>query len=175
MIWSMDHIRENPASSWEGLARTLGGSFTARARGLVAPGLDLLTPANEAFGQLLTDASGGTRLRAGDLEVEIQQASDQRYAMTTGDTEVLTAEPVGSPTHLKLRSGDRLYEARISLLRNRATAISSTNNETARLSGGLTNRRYRATFDPQDPASLPIAVFLLHHTVTLRSKAYRAK
>ena len=169
----MDRRGDNPASSWEDLARTLGGSFTARARGLVSPGLDLLTPGNETFGQLLTDAAGGTRLRAGDLEAEIQQPESTRYAMTTGGTETLTAEPAGSQTHLTLRSGDHLYEARISLLRNRATAVSSTGNETASLSGGLTNRRYRATFDPQDPASLPIAVFLLHHTVALRSKAYR--
>ncbi|MDP9439206.1 MAG: hypothetical protein M3P49_10740, partial [Actinomycetota bacterium] len=66
------------------------------------------------------------------------------------------------------------YEASISLLRNRATATASAGGEAARLSGGLTNRRYRATFDPQDPASLPIAVFLLNHIVTLRRGAYRA-
>jgi len=170
---SRDLHKENRAS-WKDLSRTLGGSFTARARGLISPGLDLLTPENEIFGRLLTDAAGGTRLRAGDLEAEIQQAPGHRYVMMTGDTETLTAEPAGSPTSLTLRSDERVYEARISLFRNRATALSSTGNETARLSGGLTNRRYRATFDPLDPASLPVADFLLHHTVGLRSKAYRA-
>lgn len=168
-----DRHAEN-LDAWNDLARTLGGSFTARARGLVSPGLDLLTPENEPFGHLLTDAAGGTRVRAGDLEAGIQQSEGHRYGMTTGDTETLAAEPAGPPTSLRLRSGDRIYEARISLFRNRATALSPTGDETARLSGGLTNRRYRATFDTRDPASLPVAIFLLHHTVALRSKAYRA-
>ena len=162
------------SSAWEGLAGSLGGSFAARARGLVSPGLVLLDPENEPFGHLLTDEAGGTRLRAGDLEAEIHEDESRRHVMTTGGTETLTAEPVGSQTLLTLRSGGRLYEARISLLRNSATAGSSTGEETARLSGGLTNRRYRATFDPRDPAALPIAVFLLHQTVKLRSGAYRA-
>ena len=165
----------NAASSWEDLARTLGGSFAARARGLVSPGLALFTLQNELFGELLTDATGGTRLRAGDLEAEVRQNESHHYVMTTGGTRTLTAEPTGSPTLLNLRSGDRLYEARISLLRNRATVKSSTGTETARLSGGLTNRRYNATFDPRDPASLPIAILLLHQTIKLRSKAYRAR
>ena len=172
MIWYVDPRINNAASSWEDLARALGGSFIARARGLVSPELALFTPQNEPFGDLLTDAAGGTRFRAGDLEAEIREDESHRYVMTTGGTQTLTAESAGSPTLLNLRSGDRLYEARISLLRNRATAKSSTGNETARLSGGLTNRRYRATFDPQDPTSLPIAILLLHQTVKLRSKAY---
>lgn len=173
MIWYVDHRNDNPASSWEALARTLGGSFTARARGLVSPRLDLLTPDNELFGSLSTDSSGATRLRAGDLEAEIRQPEVAGYVMTGGGTEILTAEPTGNPALLGLRSGTRRYEASISLLRNRATATSSAGNETARLSGGMTNRRYRATFDSQDPAALPIAVLLLHHTFALRSRAFR--
>ena len=175
MIRYVDHREDNVALSWGDLARTLGGSFTARARGLVSPGLTLFTPANEPFGHLLGGAAGGARFRAGDLEAEIRQGESDRHAMTIGDTEILAAEPAGSPTILSLNSGDRLYEARISLLSNRATARSSTGAETARLSGGLTNRRYRATFDPEDPASLPIAIFLLHRTIELRSKAYRTR
>lgn len=175
MILYVDPHVNNTASSWEDLARTLGGSFTARARGLVSPELVLLTSGDEPFGHLLADAAGGARFRAGDLEAEIQHAESRRYVMTTGDAQTLIADPTGSPALLNLRSGDRLYEARISLLRNRATAKSAAGHETAQLSGGLTNRRYRATFDPQDPAALPIAILLLHHTVTLRSKAYRAR
>jgi hypothetical protein len=64
--------------------------------------------------------------------------------------------------------------AYVSLLRNSAVARLSDERESARVSGGLTNRRYRAIFDPQDPASLPVAVFLLHHTFALRRGAYRA-
>ncbi len=164
---------EDP-NAWNELARLLSGSFAARARGLVSPGLVLLTPENVPFGHLLTGEAEGTRLRVGDLEAEIHQVESYRYVMTTGGAETLTAEPAGSQTLLTLRSGDRRYKARISLLRNSASAVSSTGDETARLSGGLTNRRYRATFDPQDPAALLIAFFLLHHTVKLRSSAYRA-
>jgi hypothetical protein len=86
----------------------------------------------------------------------------------------LTAETTGSATDLILRSGDRAYEAHVSLLRNSAVASLSDEGESARVSGGLTNRRYRAVFDPQDPVSLPVAVFLLHHTFALRRGAYRA-
>jgi hypothetical protein len=94
--------------------------------------------------------------------------------MTGDDGEVLTARAAGSASVLTLRSGGTTYEASISPLRNSATARSSAGREAARVSGGLTNRRYRVTFDPQDPASLPVAVFLLHHTFALRSKAFRA-
>ena len=174
MIRYVDHLEDNAALSWGNLARTLGGSFTARARGLVSPGLALFTPANEPFGQLLGDAAG-PHFRAGDLEAEIRQGESNRYTMTIGDTEILASEPAGSPTILSLSSGDRLYEARISLLSNRATARSSAGAETARLSGGLTNRRYRAIFDPEDPTSLPIAIFLLHQIIELRGKAYRTR
>ncbi|CAN5599948.1 hypothetical protein BH24ACT18_BH24ACT18_17680 [soil metagenome] len=172
MILLMDD-RSESLTAWEDLASTLGGSFAARARGVVTPELILLTPAGEPFGRLTAGEAGRTHLQAGDLAAWIEPRADATYGMTTGDENILTAEPTDSPAFLMLRSGERRYEARISLLRNRATATASVGNETVRLSGGLTNRRYRATFDPRDPASLPIAVFLLHHTVTLRSKAYR--
>jgi hypothetical protein len=94
--------------------------------------------------------------------------------MTTGYEKTLTAETTGSATNLILRSGDRAYEARISLIRNSAVASLSDERDSARVSGGLTNRRYMAIFDPQDPVSLPVAVFLLHHTFALRRGAYRA-
>ena len=173
MIWGMDH-REGNHASWEGLARALGGSFAARARGVVAPELILLTGGGEPFGRLTAGEDGRTHLQAGDLLAWIEARPGAAYGMTTGERETLTAEPAGSPTLLTLRSGGRRYEASISLLRNRATATAPGGGEAARLSGGLTNRRYRATFDPRDPASLPVAVFLLNHTVALRSRAYRA-
>ncbi len=166
--------RGDSLTAWENLARLLGGSFVARVRGVLAPELILLTEGDEPFGRLTAGEDGRTHLRAGDVIAWIEPRADATYAMTTGEGETLTAEPAGSPTLLTLRSGDRRYEARISLLRNRATATASTGGEAARLSGGLTNRRYRATFDPQDPASLPVTIFLLNHTVTLRRGAYRA-
>jgi len=43
---------------------------------------------------------------------------------------------------------------------------------TARITGGLTNRNYEAVFDAGNAGSLPVALFLLYLTVTLRRKAY---
>jgi hypothetical protein len=166
--------RNDGMTAWEDLSRLLKGSFVARVRGVVAPELILLTGDDEPFGRLTAGEDGRTHLQAGDVMAWIEPRPGATYGMTTGERETLTAEPVGSPTTLTLRSGGGLYEASISLLRNRATATASGGGEAARLSGGLTNRRYRATFDPRDPASLPVAVFLLNHTVTLRRGAYRA-
>jgi hypothetical protein len=166
--------RDDSLTAWEDLSRLLGGSFAARAHGAITPELILLTGDDEPFGRLTAGEDGRTHLRAGDVMAWIEPRPSATYGMTTGEQETLTAEPAGSPTLLTLRSGERRYEASISLLRNRATATASDGSEAARLSGGLTNRRYRATFDPRDPASLPVAVFLLHHTVTLRRGAYRA-
>lgn len=175
MIRYVDHWRDNAASSWEDLARTLGGSFAARARGFVSPELTLLTRTGEPFGRLTAGDAGKTRLQAGDLAAWLEPRTGAAYAMTTDGDEILAAENANSATTLTLRSGDRAYEARISLLRNSAVARLSDGSEAARVSGGLTNRRYRATFDPQDPFSLPIAIFLLHRTFALRSSAFQTR
>jgi hypothetical protein len=166
--------REENLHTWKRLARGLGGSFAARARGAVTPELILLTQQGEPFGRLTAGEDGKTHLQAGDLTAWIEALPDATYAMPTGDEMTLTAETTGSATDLILRSGDRAYEAHVSLLRNSAVASLSNERESARVSGGLTNRRYRAVFDPQDPVSLPVAVFLLHHTFALRRGAYRA-
>jgi hypothetical protein len=75
---------------------------------------------------------------------------------------------------LKIRCGNRTYEARLNLLRNTAVACSSGGEEAARIAGGLTNRSYEAVFDVEDEGSLPVAVFLLYHTVALRRRAFLA-
>jgi hypothetical protein len=173
MIFCMEE-RNRVLSGWRELADDLGGSFAARARGVVSPELVLLTEAGEPFGRLAEDEAGGMRLRAGDLTARIEPRTGGAHGMTGGDGRVLAAKAAGSASVLTLRSGGTTYEASISPFRNSATARSSDGGEAARISGGLTNRRYRATFDPQDPASLPVAVFLLHHTFALRSRAYRA-
>ncbi|QIN81415.1 hypothetical protein GBA63_01310 [Rubrobacter tropicus] len=169
----MDLGRNDAASLWEALARSLGGSFTARARGMVSPELTLLSARGEPFGHIRADKIGGTQVRAGDLSATIAPASDRGYRMTTGDADTLAAEPAGSATALRLRSGNSAYEANISPLRNSAVARSHDGEETVRVSGGFTNRRYVATFNPQAPGALPIAIFLLHHTFKLRREAYR--
>jgi len=174
MILRMDD-RGEARTTWEDLARALGGSFAARARGVVSPELILLTEAGDPFGRLAAGEAGKTHLQAGDLTAWIEPRPGSAYKMTTGAEETLAAETPDSAVALILRSGDRTYEASISLLRNSATARASDGRETARVSGGLTNRRYRAVFDPHDPASLPVAIFLLHRTFALRSRAYRAR
>lgn len=175
MIWCVDHSAAG-AASWNGLARALGGSFTARARGVVSPELILLTEAGEPFGRLSADEGlpGGTRLEAGALEARIEARPGGAYGMTTDAGEVLTAETAGPASLLAVRSGGDAYEARISPLRNGATARSSDGREAARVSGRLAGRRYGIFFDPKDAASLPVAVFLLNHTFALRRAAFRA-
>jgi hypothetical protein len=173
MILGMD-FREENLTTWEDLARGLGGSFAARARGVIAPELILLTQRGEPFGRLTAGEDSITHLQAGGLTAWIEALPGATYAMTTGDEKTLTTETAGSATDLILRCGDRAYEAHVSLLRNSAVTRLSDERESARVSGGLTNRRYRAVFDPQDPVSLPVAVFLLHHTFALRRGAYRA-
>lgn len=157
---------------WERLGRALGGTFVARARGVVSPELVLLTSGGEPFGRL-TAGDGETLLRADDLEARIGPSADGGYAMTSGGREILVAETAGSETVLNMRSGDRDMEARISLLRGDAVARSAGGGEVARISGSLTNRRHTATYDPEDPTSLPAAIFLLDHAFTLRRKAFR--
>lgn len=173
MIQGMDEM-DTSLAAWRDLAGDLGGSFAARARGLVSPELVLLTEAGEPFGRLAADEAGGVRLLAGTLAARIEPPTGGAYGMTAGGREVLTAEAAGSASVLTLRSGGSTYEARISPFRNSATARSSERREAARVSGGLANRRYRAIFDGQDPAALPVAVFLLHRTFALRREAYRA-
>ena len=166
--------REENLTAWERLARGLGGSFAAQARGVITPELILLTQQGEPFGRLTAGEDGKTHLRAGDLTAWIEALPGATYAMTTGDEKTLTAETTGPATDLILLSSDRAYEAHVSLLRNSAVARLSHERESPRVSGGLTNRRYSAVFDPQDPVSLPVAVFLLHHTFALRRGVYRA-
>ena len=165
---------EDMERAWERLGRTLGGTFAARSRGVVSPELVLLTADDRPFGRLTPARDGGALLRAEDLEARIGPPTDGRYTMTSGGRELLVAEPAGSETVLTLRSGDRSFGARLSLLRGDAVALSAGGGETARVSGNLTNRRYEATFAPEDPDSLPIAVFLLNHAFTLRRNAFLA-
>jgi hypothetical protein len=145
---------------------------------VVSPRLVLLTTDGEPFGDLEPDGAGGARLRAGDLEAHIGPRAGGGYTMTAGNDEILVAGPSGSGTVLDLRfldpgSGERSYGASISLLRGEAVARRTGGGEIVRISGGLTNRRYEATFVPEDPASLPMATFLLNHAFTLRRAAFR--
>lgn len=156
--------------AWRALARSLGGSFTARARGILAPELSLLDPGGEPFGRLLPRGTEGADLEAGDATARIERTNDAGYRMVSGAAELLTSRSPGSATALGISTPDQTYTIRVALLRNLATAQTPDGDEAVRLSGGLANRRYRATFREE---ALPVAVFLLYHLVELRSRAFR--
>lgn len=115
----------------------------------------------------------GARLDAGSIRARIERAADPgSYRMLTGEAETLVAQPAGSSVAMKIRCAGRPYEAAFDLLRNTAAAVPVGGGETARLTGGLLRRGYEVLFDAGDGRSLPIALFLLYHTVTLRRRAF---
>ena len=162
---------DSTLAPWRRLGETLAGTFTARARGLLAADFSLLDRGGEEVARLRINGPEGAQLEAGDLEAQIERVARSRYTMLSGGAEILTAGSAGAS--LEISCLDRLYEARLSLLRN--TAEAATGGEVAvRVTGGLTNRRYEATFDVEDEGSLPVALFLLYRTVALRREVYRA-
>jgi hypothetical protein len=170
----MSHVPEDHAlAPWRRLGEALAGSFAARARGLLASDFAILDRDGDEVGRLHIHGPGGAELEAGDLEARIERVARSRYSMLSGGTEILAAGPAGTPSTLEIRCFGRRYEARLSLLRN--TAEAATGDEVAaRITGGLTNRKYEAVFEVDDEGSLPAAFFLLYRTVALRREAYRA-
>ncbi len=159
---------------WTELREALQGSFTARARGFFASDFALLDPDGLEVGRLRVHGPEGAQLEAGSLAVEIERTAPHRYAMLAGATQILSGESADSPDAIRIRYAERAYEANLSLLRNTAEALSPAGGSAARVTGGLTNRRYEVTFDAEDERSLPVAVFLLYRLVALRRGAYRA-
>lgn len=157
---------------WRRLGEVLAGSFAARAHGLLGSDFAILDREGEEVGRLRIHGSEGAQLRAGDLEAEISRVARSRYMMLSGGAEILTAGSAGAS--LEIRCPGRLYETRLSLLRNTAEAGPAGGEVVARITGGLTNRRYEAFFDVDEGCSLPVAFFLLYRTVALRREAYRA-
>jgi hypothetical protein len=166
--------RQAALAPWEGLRNTLAGSFSARPEGLIAPNFVLLDREGEEFGRLLVHEQAGAKLDAGPLRVRIERLARSRYRMITGETETLVAEPAGSSVALEITCADRIYEARVSLLRNSALARAPGGAETARATGGFVGRGYDVLFDAGDERSLPVAVFLLYHAVALRRRVFQA-
>ena len=153
--------------------KTLAGSFAARARGFLAPEFLLVNQSGEEVGRLRIHGLAGAEVEAGGLRAAIERAPHARHRMLTDDSETLVAEPLGSPDTLEIKCGGLRYDAHLSLLRNTAVARSSGGEEAVHITGGLTNRGYKAVFDAEDEGSLPVAVFLLYYTAALRSRAYR--
>src|SRR3954467_13059107 len=108
--------------SWRyDLRRTLGGSFAAHARGLVAREFALLEPGGEEFGRL---SLGGSRaeLRAGSGGVAFE-VSGRVYRIVADGEEIRTARPKERLIdELEISCGYRTYEAQVNLLCNRAVA-----------------------------------------------------
>lgn len=167
-------VPEDPTlAPWKGLRETLAGSFAARARGLLASDFALMDRRGREVGRLRVHGPEGAELEAGNLSARIEHTGPQSYAMLAGGAQVLSAETAGSPDAMRIRHAEHVYEARVALLRNTAEARSSTGERSARVTGGLTNRRHETTFDADDAGSLPVAVFLLYRLVALRRGAYR--
>jgi hypothetical protein len=168
----MGHV-PRAAFSWELLQRDLGGSFTARARGLLASEFDLLNPGGQKFGRLLLRGLSAAKFQSGDYSAAFETAG-RRYRMVADGEEVLTAGLRGrSINELEISCDEQIYEARINLFRNLAVASYPGSERVIRLSGGLTGRSYEGFFATEDGCTLPVAVFLLWHTVAHRRRAYR--
>ena len=161
-------------SSWGySLQQSLGGSFTARARGLLTTQFTLLDTGGREFGRLRLRGLSVAEFMSGDYAA-ILEKSGGSYRMVADGEEVLVAGPKERTIdELEISCGGRTYEARISFLRNLAVARHAYDGErTARLSGGLAGRSYEATF-ADDGGALPVAVFLLWHVAANRRRAYR--
>jgi hypothetical protein len=167
-------MRQDPKlAPWMELRERLAGYFAARARGILALEYVLSSRSGEEFGRLRVHGLEGAELEFGDTRAEIERTAPSRYRMLTGGAQTLVAEPAGGKA-LEVRCENRVYEARINLLRNTAVARSSGGREAARIVGGLTNRSYETDFDAADEGSLPVAVFLLYHAAALRRRAFLA-
>jgi len=157
---------------WRRLGETLEGHFTARAHGLLASDFALLDREGNEIGRLSIDGPEAAELRTADVKAHIERLARNRYRMPSGGLEILTSTEVpGSP---RITCLGRPYNVKLSLLRNTAAAGPAGDETTARVAGGLTNRRYEITFDARDEGSLPVALFLLYRLVDLRRAAYRA-
>jgi len=165
----MGPTRRDP-ERWRKLSETLNGRFTARARGLLASEFVLLDREGAQIGKLDIHGPAGADLRAGDVEARIERIGRSGYRMLSSGEEILTS--TGDPSSPGITSHNHPYETSLSLLRNKAEAGPAEHTPTVRINGGLTNRTYEASFEPDDEYSLPVALFLLYHLVSLRSKAY---
>ena len=162
----------SPKNHWNSLRESLAGSFMAHARGLTAKSFVLVRPGGGEFGRLDLDGTAGVDLSAGGVRAEIRENAKRGYRMTSGGSEVLTAERErGSADRIRVSCGGKVYRVRTSFLRNRAMAVSA-GGEVARLNGNLSGRSYKAVFEAEDGGAVAVALFLLYHTAAHRRRAY---
>jgi hypothetical protein len=159
-------------ASWQDLRDVLGGSFTARARGLLADEY-VLQKDGASFGSLRLRGARAAEFVAGELAAAIEGTADGVYKVS-GDLE-LTARPAASSADvLEVRAGGNLFVARVSFLRNTAVVSDGTGARAVRLAGNVTGRRYEVVFAGEEDATLPVAILLLYHLAALRRRVYRA-
>lgn len=170
----MDRIPETALSRWYDLQKALGGSFTARARGLLAPEFVFLGPDGQEFGRLRLRGPRDAEFRSGDYSATLE-SSEGLYRMVASSGEaVVAATTNGRPNgELEISCSSRTYGARVNLLRNLATASYPDGGRAVRLSGGLTGRSYEAFSSTEDGCALPIGILLLWYVATNRRRAYR--
>ena len=161
------------APSHDLLRQVPGGSFTARARGLLKPEFILLDPNGRELGRLQLRGASGAELRLGD-RVAAFEMSGRGYRMVADGEEVLVAIPKGrSGGELEVSCVGQSYEARADLPRNLAVASYRESGENAvRLSGSLLGRDYEALLATGDRCAFPVAVFLLWYVAANRRRAY---
>jgi hypothetical protein len=157
---------------WRHLGETLAGQLTARSRGLLASEFVLLNREGGQIGKLDIHGPAGADLRAGDVEARIERLGLHNYTMLSFGEEILTS--TGDPASPGITSRNHPYTTSLSLLRNKAEAGPKDHTTTVLINGGLTNRNYQVSFEPDDENSLPTALFLLYRLISQRSKAYRA-
>jgi hypothetical protein len=170
----MDNATRTASSWWYGLQQSLGGSFTARARGLLTTKFVLLDPEGNEFGQLQLRGLSIAEFESGGRASTLTR-TEGSYRMVAEGEEVLTAAPKGrSVDELEISCGGRTYEAHVSFFRNLAVASYQRGSGRAvRVSGGLVGRSYQILFAPDDECALPAAIFLLWHVAANRRRAYR--
>lgn len=171
----MNALPQTPALfPWKDLQSALASSFTARARGLLAGEFVIQRDGSEA-GRLALDGLRGARFSAGTLDATIEKSPKGGYEMFSGEDRTLTAA-LSAPSleTPEIACGGSVYPARISFLRNQATAFSPGGGELARLEGGVLGRRYEVIVDETDGAALPVAVLLLYFAAVSRRRVYTA-
>jgi hypothetical protein len=170
----LNYVPRTASSCWYDLQQSLGGSFTARARGLLTIKFALLDSVGKQFGQLQLRGLSIAEFESGSRKSTLTQ-TEGRYRMVTESEEVLTAGPKGqSIDELDISCSNKTYEARVSFFRNFAVAsYRRGDGRTVRVSGSVVGRSYQVLFTPDDGCALPAAVFLLWHLAANRRRAYR--
>lgn len=171
----MNATPQTPATLiWKDLQEDLAGSFTARARGLLANTF-LLQKDGEEAGRLLLEGLRGAEFAAETLEAVIERTPGGGYGMFSGEDRILTAGPLTtSADTLEITCGDGVYPACVSFFRNEATASSPRGRNLVQLKGNIVGRRYEVMVDETDAGALPAAILLLYHTAAFRRRVYRA-